>query len=432
MQLNSSTHSAIVTGVLALSQLLIMPVAIADPANTTSATLKKLSSFLAELEIKHPLLKANRAEIDAARARSRAASRSIYNPEIELDTERTGFNRNNVDTTTIGINQTFDWNDKRSARKNVATIALKVTQFEQEEAHQQLLANIFSALADYQAQREILQAHNKRLSLAKQVLSQATRLYKAGDISKLDLEQLRLSQTKAQLIFNLAKTRLVAQSQDLAAISGVARKTWPALPYAPPVPAGRAVLSQSYGQILTNLPAIKADITRIAKARSIMRLRVREQKPDPTIGFRVGGEDSEKVFGLTLSIPLNVRNNYQAEVDETLANISHAESTLENSRHRLKTRLQSAAQTYRLSYSNWQSWQKIASSSLNKQSHLLMRLWKAGELSTSDYLLQLNQIKEAELNNVELKGNVWKVWFNWLAISNQFKQWLNGNKMGNK
>ena len=165
---------------------------------------------------------------------------------------------------------------------------------------------------------------------------------------------------------------------------------------------------------------------RVAQARSIMRLRVREQKPDPTIGLRAGGEDSDKVIGFTLSIPLNVRNNYRAEVDEARANIRRTESNLENSKHLTKTRLQSAAQTYQLTYAGWKSWQKIAGSSLQQQSNLLLRLWRLGELSTSDYLVQLNQIKEAELNNVELKGSIWKAWFNWLATSNQFKQWLNG------
>lgn len=432
MQSTRLPHWGITHSVLVCSLLLMTQGVLAKPSHSDTV-LRNLSGFLTQLERKHPQLKANRAEIEAAKARARAASRPLYNPEIELDAERIGFNRNKVDTTTIGLSQTFDWYDKRSARKNVATIAQKVTEFEQKESHQQLLADIFSALADYQAQREIIQAHNKRLSLAKQVLAQATRLYKAGDISKLDLEQIRLSQTKAQLTLDLAKTQLAAKSQALVAISGEARETWPALPYAPPpMRVGKLVLAQSYEQILTNLPAMKARISRIAEARSIMRLRVREQKPDPTIGLRVGGEDSDKVLGLTLSIPLNVRNNFQAEVDEARANIRRAESTLENSKHRLKTRLQSAAQTYRLSYSSWQSWKKIAASSLKKQSHLLMRLWKAGELSTSDYLVQLNQIKEAELNNVELKGNVWKAWFKWLAISNQFKQWLNGNNTGNK
>ncbi len=423
-QVRQFISSSAFCGVFVLSQIIAIPTLQAAPSQIP--TLKRLSSFVAQLERTHPLLITSQAEMEAAKARTRAASRPIYNPEIELDSERVGFNNNNintVNTTTIGLSQTIDWHDKRSARRNIATVSQKVTQYEQEAVRQQLVADVFSALADYQVQREIIQAHSKRLSLAKQVLIQATRLYKAGDISKLDLEQIRLSQTQTQLTLNQAQTQQAAKAQALSAIAGVARKVWPALPYAPPpLQAGKL----NYDQILAKLPSLKAAAIRIVEARNRMRLRVREQKPDPTIGLRGGGEDSNAVIGLTLSIPLNVRNNFQAEVDEARANVRRAESNLVNSRHQLKTRLQSTAQTYQLSYAGWQSWKKIAGSSLQKQSHLLMRLWKAGELSTSDYLVQLNQIKEAELNNVALKGTIWKAWFNWLASSNQLKQWLNG------
>lgn len=421
MQSTRLLRRVTISGVLVLLPLLITSVTFAEPTHTT--TLKTLFTFLSELERKHPLLQVSQAELEAATARTQAASQPLYNPEIELDAERVGLNRNKVDTATLGINQTIDWHDKRSARKNIATVEQQVTKHESEAARQQLIADIFSALADYQVQREIIQAHGKRLSLAKQVLTQAKQLHKAGDISKLDLEQIRLHQTQAQLTLDRSTTLLRANVQALVAIAGVERKSWPSLPYAPPAIQPTKL---NYEQILGNLPTLRAEATRVAAARSTMRLRVREQKPDPTIGLRAGGEDSDKVVGLTLSIPLNVRNNFRAEVEEAKANVRRAEGTLENSRHQLRTRLQSAAQTYQLTYSGWQSWQKVAGSSLQKQSQLLLRLWNAGELSTSDYLVQLNQIREAELNHVELKGNVWKAWFNWLATSNQFKQWLNG------
>jgi cobalt-zinc-cadmium efflux system outer membrane protein len=347
----------------------------------------------------------------------------LYNPEIEFDAERTEFNSNNVDIATVGINQTLDWHDKRSARKNIATVEQQAINYEAAATRQQLLANILSALADYQVQREVIQAHSKRLSLTQQVFSQATRLYNAGDISKLDLEQIRLNQTQTQLTLDRAKTALASKAHALAAIAGVQRKSWPSLPYAPPA---IRLAKLNYQHLLNNLPSLKAAATRVAVARNTMRLRVREQKADPTIGLKGGAENSEAVIGFTVSIPLNIRNNFQAEVDEAKANLRQRESLLANTKHQLKTRLQAAAQTYQLTYSGWKSWQNIAGNSLQKQSQLLLRLWKAGELSTSDYFVQLNQIREAELNNVELKGNIWKSWFNWLATSNQLKQWLNG------
>ncbi len=424
MQASFLARRSFVSSTLALSTLLIMPVVFVTTANAT--TLTTLSSFLNQLESKHPRLKASQAEIKATQARMRAASRPLYNPEIELDSERVGFNQYNVDTITVGINQTIDWHDKRSARKNIATVEQQLTRYEQDAVRQDVTSGIFSALADYQIQREVIQSHNKRLSLVQQVLDQATLLYQAGDISKLDLEQIRLSEAQTQLTLNQAKTILATYSQTLSASAGEVRKVWPALPYAPP---HLGMKKTNYEQILTNLPMLKAQAIQVSQARSIMRLRVREQKSDPTIGLRAGGEygdNSDTIIGFTLSIPLNIRNTYRAEVDEARANIKRAESMLENTKQQLRSQLQSAAQSYQLTYSSWKSWQNVASNSLKQQSQLLMRLWKAGELSTSDYLLQLKQIKAAELNHIELKGNVWKAWFNWLATSNQFKKWLNG------
>ena len=402
-----------------LSQLLMVPAAFAAQPNQTQ--LRNLSSFLTQLEKTHPRLKISKAELDVAKARTRAASRPLYNPELDFDAERTGFNRNKTDTFTIGYNQTIDWRDKRSVRRNIATIEQQLSQHNQAESRQQLVADIFSALADYHGQREILQAQTKRLSLIKQLLGQATRRYKGGDISKLDLEQIRLNLSKSQLTVNRVKTQLASSQQILAAKAGKPLKVWPVLPYAPPIIQPNKLY---YDQILLNLPAYKSQVARIAVARSTLKLRVREQKPDPTIGIRAGSEESDNIIGLTLSIPLNTRNDYSAEVDEARSNIQQAESTLENLKYQLQSRLKLTAQTYQLSYSSWKSWKKVANENLKNQSQLLQRLWKAGELSTSDYLLQLDQILEAEFNHVELKENVWKAWFNWMAVSNQFDQWL--------
>lgn len=392
-------------------------------APSEKATLQKLLTFLNQLERKHPQFKISQAKIQAAKARTQAASQPLYNPEVELNSERVDFNRQQVDTLTIGLQQTIDWHDKHSAKRNISIVEEQMTQLEQQQTHQQLITHLFSALVDYQLQRELIQANNKRLLLTKQVLNQATRLYKAGDISKLEREQIRLSSAQTQLTLNQTKTELMVKSQRLAIISGETRKYWPTLPYAPPQLQPSKI---NYQKILASLPTLKAAKTRITKQRNIMHLRVREQKSDPTISLRAGGEDSNTVIGVTLSIPLNIRNNHQAEVDEARAHIKQAENNLEATQYQLKTQLLSVAQTYQLTYSNWKSWQKIAHRSLEQQSHLLIRLWKAGELSTSDYLVQLNQIKEAKLKQVELKANVWKAWFNWLSISNQFKPWLRG------
>jgi len=413
---------------LIMSLILFLSVASATAEDSISIedleTLNNLSAFITELESKHPQLKISKAEMEAAEARTRAASRPLYNPELELDAERIGFNGNKVDTVTVGVSQTIDWHDKRAAREAIALADQQLNLYDQEAIRQQLIADIFLSLAIYQAQREILSANTNRLTLMNQVLEQAELLYQAGDISKLDLEQLRLTQSKAQLIHDQAVTQLAISRQNLVTATGSSQNNWPTLPDEPPILESNKI---DYGKILTELPAYKSTLTRITVASNTMQLRALEKKADPTFGFRVGDEESDTVVGLTLSIPLNIRNNFQAEVDEADANIRASRSSFNNTEHQYRTRLKSAATAYELNYAAWQSWQTIATSSLQKQSSLLLRLWKAGELSTSDYLLQLNQIREAEMNNVELKGNLWKSWFNWLAISNQFQKWLDGS-----
>ena len=413
----STVHVALI-----LPSLLSSSMAFAEPIQT--ATLKTLSTFLAELEANHPQLQVGKAQQAAASANIQAVSQPRYNPELEVDAERVGFAQNKVNTVTLGISQALDWHDKGTARKNIAIAERQVTMQETAAARQQLIAAIFAALADYQMQQQIIQSHSKRLSVAKQVLAQAIRRYQAGDISKLDLEQIRLNQTQTQLTLNQAITQLARSEKALIVSAGVQRKSWPALPDAPPP----IQLSQlNYEQMLNNLPVLKAEAARVVVAYKQLKLRVREQKADPSIGFRIGSEGSNKIMGLTLSMPLNVRNNFSAEVDVAKAHIQRAENIFNNQKHQQRTRLQSAAETYQLTYAAWQSWQKVAGNSLQKQTALLMRLWKAGELSTSDYLVQLNQIKQAQFNHVELKGNVWKSWFNWLASNNQIKKWLKGH-----
>ncbi len=53
------------------------------------------------------------------------------------------------------------------------------------------------------------------------------------------------------------------------------------------------------------------------------------------------------------------------------------------------------------------------------------RLWQAGELNTTDYLVQLKQALDTEVSATEQRGRMWRAWADWLAASGQADQWLN-------
>lgn len=385
-------------------------------------SLQRLSGFIIQLEKTHPQLQQTKLSITAAEARSRAAEQPLYNPELALDAERVGLHGNKSDAVTLGINQTIDWHDKRAARTNVANSLQRVSRFQQSIHREQLIADILLALTDFQTQKTQTAAHENRLNLMEKVMLQAELLYGAGDISKLELEQLRLSQSQAQLVRDQATTQLNLQHMQLSSVAGVEQTNWPELPSHLP-----DFTHLDYKHLLKQHPVYRAHLASVEAADNSLRLRRVEKKADPTLGFRVGDEDSDTIIGLSLSIPLNFRNTYQAEVDEASAEYQRSQYMVESEAHLLQTRLKAAVKNYQLTYSSWQAWHQATGSSLQKQSKLLLKLWKAGELSTSDYLLQLDQIKDVEMNNVELTGNVWKSWFNWLAASHQFDAWLSGN-----
>jgi cobalt-zinc-cadmium efflux system outer membrane protein len=54
----------------------------------------------------------------------------------------------------------------------------------------------------------------------------------------------------------------------------------------------------------------------------------------------------------------------------------------------------------------------------------LRRLWEAGEISTTDYLVQLRQTLDVQESALDLRQILWRAWFEWLAASGRVDQGL--------
>jgi cobalt-zinc-cadmium efflux system outer membrane protein len=57
----------------------------------------------------------------------------------------------------------------------------------------------------------------------------------------------------------------------------------------------------------------------------------------------------------------------------------------------------------------------------------LERLWRAGELSTADYLVQLKQSLDTQAGAIEQKTQLWQSWTQWLIASGEINQWITNN-----
>ena len=107
------------------------------------------------------------------------------------------------------------------------------------------------------------------------------------------------------------------------------------------------------------------------------------------------------------------------------ASVIQAERAAANVRRQARADLVATAQIYQSSRLVWNAWLASGAPRLNQRSELLDRLWQAGELNTTDYLVQLKQALNTEISAIKQHGRMWQAWSAWLAASGTADQWLN-------
>ena len=71
----------------------------------------------------------------------------------------------------------------------------------------------------------------------------------------------------------------------------------------------------------------------------------------------------------------------------------------------------------------WTLWRASRGTDIERRTGLLERLWREGELSTSDYLLQLDQTLDTALAGAELEARLWRSYADYLAATGQLERW---------
>ena len=74
-------------------------------------------------------------------------------------------------------------------------------------------------------------------------------------------------------------------------------------------------------------------------------------------------------------------------------------------------------------HSAWSRWQASRGTDVERRANLLERLWREGELSTADYLLQLKQTLDTQLAGAELEARLWRSYTDYLAATGQLERW---------
>lgn len=379
----------------------------ADPA---------LRQFVQSVVDANPRVKAARAALEARRSYRDAASRPLYNPEINADYERTHETRY-----WIGIGYTIDWGGKGRARTALAESEWQIAEASVAHVRRGITIDLLNGLAAHRtgAERDSLAARRRQLMHDFTVL--AHRRFETGDVNQVELDLARLASVDARI---KRATAAAALAEARQAVRGLAPdlpvSKWPPLPVSlPDLPDGADVQS-----LIGALPEVLAARRRADAAEALVELRRRERRPDPTLSLGGGSEAGDRLTVAELSIPLPLLNRFGDKVDAAAADHRAAQQTGEDVSRRAGARLITSMERYRLALAAWRDWQKTGHASLERQQEQLRKLWKAGEIGTTDYLVHAGLTLDLRESALDLRESLWRAWLEWLSASGQIDAWI--------
>ncbi|WP_266158650.1 TolC family protein [Dyella silvatica] len=402
----------------------------AAPTVKDAAIRDELAVAVRALWAANPEVQSARAELEAARARAVAASRPLYNPSIDAGIENADVRRR-----TIGLSLPLDLSGKRGARTAVGAADLQAVEASYDRARRDVAARwlkawLASALAN---QEEAL--GKRRLELMQSFDELAGKRLKVGDVSspERDLAALALGEAQTQQATLLG--RVAAARAALQSLGDTGLDRLPAFAGQLPPELEGADLVRSDTKI-DELPELREARSRTDAAYAGVKVAERNRIPDPVIsltGGRVniapsgpgpGGRLNYNVVGVGLSIPLPIRNTYSAEVNAARADADAAAANLGTQRLSVRARLSEALSRYQALRTAGQSFRASRASAFDERTRLLERLWNAGEITTSDYLIQLKQSLDTALSGLQLQSETWQAFIDYQVAADRLTAWV--------
>lgn len=389
----------------------------AEPA--ASSAVAPIRAAVQRLWEASPEVQAARAERDAARARVRAAAQPVYNPTLSLEAENA-----DVDRRTAAMSLPLDLSGKRRARTAQAEAEEGSREAAYEVSRRDVAARwlkAWSSAALAARQREL---GEHRVALMRRFDALAAERLALGDISspERDLAALALGESQIQQASLAGAEAAALAALEAVAGDGVPPPPWPT---ALPPPAADVVPIS-----LDNSPELRKLRADASAAQAGIEMARRARLPDPTVSLTGGrvntGARTDQVIGLSVSMPLPVLNSGRAEIDAALAEAGAAAARVRAGQQATRASLREAQSRYDALRAASQAFRAGRAAAFEERSALLERLWRAGEISTSDYLVQLKQSLDTALSALALESQAWQAWLDYLAAAGRLADWLDG------
>tara|TARA_R110000772_G_scaffold131814_5_gene240376 strand:+ start:937 stop:2151 length:1215 start_codon:yes stop_codon:yes gene_type:complete len=371
--------------------------------------------WLVEQVLMHPEVVSAREAMNASLSMADGLLRPIYNPRLGGEFEREG-EANNF---SLGISQTFDWTNKQGVRQEQATYSREAARQYYDIVLQQKNAEALQLLTEWRYamnQAELALAQEAQLDT---LINLVTQRQEAGDLGQIDVELTLLSLSQ----------RMNTSAQSLALLRDIEARLAELLP----------TWTEELAQIPESLwfaeppeqtlwidehPLVLAARADWLVLQQAAELAAKITRPDPTFGINAGEINQENLISLSFSIPLNIRNNYNAEARAATQRALAAEANYRSVRRLQQFSIQSA-QNVRLEYQQrYERWQDLMQGIEESSEGLLEAQWNAGDISTTEYLLALQQRADGLSAGIELRTLYEMAKINWLQQTGQINDAL--------
>lgn len=367
-----------------------------------------------------PEVQAARAEREAARAHAQAAAQPLYNPELSMEAENA-----DVDRRVAGLSLALDLSGKRRARASQGEADVQASEAGYAMLRRDVAARWLKAWSGAALAQRQSELGRQRLGLMQRFDELAAQRLQVGDVSSPERDLAGLALAEAQMQQASLIGHEAAARAALVAIGGASSIALPSLP------EGLPPSVDSFAPLAADaLPELQQARALQQSAEAGVQMARRARVPDPTVSL-VGGQihsgpRSDRVIGLSVSVPLPVLNSGRAEVAAARAEVEAADARLRSRQFARRAGLQEAQARYVALREAATAFRGGRAAAFGDRTALLEKLWRAGEISTSDYLTQLKQSLDTALSGRELESQAWQAWFDYLTAAGRLTDWLDG------
>ncbi|MCL1145464.1 TolC family protein [Shewanella marinintestina] len=360
-----------------------------------------------------PEVQAQAARRQQALLSVEAADKAVYNPELGL-----GYQNASEDTYSLDISQTIDWGDKRGVATRIAQLESEILLSSITLERNQMLAERLQALTNQSQARKALEFQKQQFNLAKGQLDIARQRTEVGDLSSVELQLMQLDVASNAADYALAEQASIAADGQVLALFGEFE-----LPFADFVNA--LTVQAAHLNISPELPALKSAYQQVLVAKVVAEQAKADGSADPSISLSAEREGDENKFGVGVSIPLQIRNNYSEAIAVASQGVAIAEQTyLAQERVLLQQQKQFLLSLPRLTQ-RYQDWSELVLTSGTQAAQSLSQQWQAGDINTSDYLQSQRQMSGSYLAGLALESALYESWLSWMGTSGQLEGYLN-------